>query len=146
MWPFLAIGSACTTAGGVVAAVARPTQFTVGPWLAAYLVLVGGVAQVGLGSGQALLAIEGPTPRRIRMEVLTWNAGLVAVIVGTLVPAVLVTTFGGVLTAAALAGFIGGARRARASTHAAWWLYMGIACLVLVSTPVGLALAWLRHS
>ena len=43
--PFLLIGSLCTIAGGLVAAVTRPTGFVLGSWTAAFLVLVGGVAQ-----------------------------------------------------------------------------------------------------
>jgi hypothetical protein len=146
VWPFLAIGLTCTIAGGLIAAVSRPTQFTLGSWLAAYLVLIGGVAPIGLGSGQALLAESCPTSSKVRVEVLAWNAGLVAVIVGTLVPAVPVTMFGGVLTALALATFISEVRHGQRSVRWAWYLYMGTACFVLVSTPIGLALAWLRHS
>jgi hypothetical protein len=146
IWPFLMIGVTCTTAGGLVAAVTRPTQFTHGSWLAAYLVLVGGVAQIGLGTGQALLADHCPTPSRIRLELLAWNVGLVAVIVGTMVPAVLVTTLGGVLTAAALATFIAAGLHARRPLRLGWCLYMGTACFVLLSTPIGLALSWRRHS
>ena len=43
--PFVLVGSVCIVAGGLVAAVSRPSGFELGSWLAAYLVLVGGVAE-----------------------------------------------------------------------------------------------------
>jgi hypothetical protein len=113
-WPaarrFLIIGSVSTIAGGVVAAVARPTGFELGPWLAAYLVLVGGVAQIALGVGQAWLAEERTA---VRAEVASWNSGVGATIVGTLVSTPIVTTFGGVASVVALSLFLGGVRNTR---------------------------------
>ena len=41
--------------GGAVAAVSDPFSFEQGSWLAAFLVLVGGVVQIALGAGQAAL-------------------------------------------------------------------------------------------
>ena len=64
--PFVVVGTTCTIAGGLVTAVSRPTDFGHGPWLAAYLVLVGGVGQIGLGAGQALLTGGVPSGRIVR--------------------------------------------------------------------------------
>jgi hypothetical protein len=143
--PFLVIGSVCIVAGGGVAAITRPTEFELGSWLAAYLVLVGGVAQIAFGVGQAWLAEDSPRPGEVRAEVATWNVGVVATIVGTLTPAPIVTTLGGVATVVALALFLLGVRRPGAAPRWAQILYRGVAAIVLISTPVGLTLAWIRH-
>ena len=52
---FVAAGSSCVVVGGLVAAATGPTGFEDGSWVAAYLVLVGGVAQIALGVGQQLV-------------------------------------------------------------------------------------------
>jgi hypothetical protein len=143
--PFLVIGSVCTIAGGVVAAVTRPTGFELGSWLAAYLVLVGGVAQIALGVGQAWLADEPPRQTEVRAEVATWNLGVVATVVGSLVPAPIVTTLGGIASVLALGLFLAGVRKAGSASRWARILYRGVAAIVLTSIPVGLALAWIRH-
>ena len=44
----------------------RPDGLGDGSWVAAYLVLVLGVAQIGLGTGQVLLAVELPARRAVR--------------------------------------------------------------------------------
>lgn len=142
---FVMIGSVCIVVGGLVAAVTRPTGFELGSWLAAYLVLVGGVAQIALGGGQAWLADDPPAPVAIRAEVAAWNAGVVATAVGTLTGAPIVTTFGGVASVVALVLFLAGVRRAGSAPSWARVLYRAVAAIVLISTPVGLALAWARH-
>lgn len=48
---FVACGAILIVAGGVVAAVDSAAPFTHGSWLAAYLVLVGGAAQISLAAG-----------------------------------------------------------------------------------------------
>lgn len=143
--PFLAIGSVCTIAGGLVAAVTHPTGFELGSWLAAFLVLVGGVAQIALGVGQAWLSEDAPRPTQVRAEVTTWNLGVTATVVGTLVSAPIITTLGGLASALALGLFLGGVRKSGSGSRSPLVLYRGFATIVLVSTPVGLALAWIRH-
>jgi hypothetical protein len=142
----LAVGAACVVAGGLVAAITRPTGFDLGSWLAAFLVLVGGVAPIVLGTGQAWLAAEAPPPGRVRAEATTWYLGVAATVGGTLAGAPVVTTLGGLASAAALVLFLRGvARPGPGRRGAALVLYRAVAAVVLVSTPVGLALAWLRH-
>jgi hypothetical protein len=145
--PFVVIGAACVVAGGVVAAVSRPTDFELGPWLAAFLVLVGGVAQIALGAGQAWLVVRPSAPRRVAIEVVTWNAGAALTIVGSLASLPVVTTLGGLALLCALALFFDTVRRGNAASwsRVARRLYMGVTAVVLVSTPIGLALAWIRH-
>jgi hypothetical protein len=143
--PFLAVGAVSIVAGGLTAALTRPTGFALGSWLAAYLVLVAGVAQIALGVGQAWLARDEPGRAEVGVEVVAWNGAVVATIVGTLVGAPLVTTLGGVALVVALARFLVGVRSTGASSHAPLVLYRFVVTVVLVSTPVGLALAWIRH-
>jgi hypothetical protein len=57
---FLASSGVLIVAGGAVAAVNSAAPFGHGSWLAAYLVLVGGVSQVVLGAGR--LALRAPRP------------------------------------------------------------------------------------
>lgn len=143
--PFLVVGSVCIVAGGVVAAVTRPTGFELGSWLAAYLVLVGGVAQIGLGTGQAWLAQAPPRWEEVRTEVVAWNLSVVATVVGTLLAAPIVTTVGGIALVVALGRFLVGVRTTGAGSRLVRVAYRGLTAIVLVSTPVGLVLAWIRH-
>ena len=143
--PFVVIGSVAVVAGGLVAAVTGPTGFGHGSWLAAFLVLVGGVALVALGAGQAWLAAERPSDTMLRLELGLWNAGVVATIVGTLVGAPGLTTIGGLGTVAALGVFLRAVWRRSASAPLwAWRSYLAGVGVLLVSTPVGLLLAWIR--
>jgi hypothetical protein len=143
--PFLVVGSAAIVAGGVTAAVARPTGFALGSWMAAYLVLVAGVAQIALGVGQAHLAREAPERADVVVELIAWNASVVATIVGTLVGAPLVTTLGGVALVLALLRFLAGVRTPAAPSNVSLVLFRTVLAVVAVSTPVGIALAWIRH-
>lgn len=143
--PFLAVGAASIVAGGITAAVTRPTGFALGSWVAAYLVLVAGVAQIALAVGQARLARDAPGRAEVRIELVAWNVAVVATIVGTLVGAPVVTTLGGVALVVALLRFLAGVRTAGASSNLSLVLYRLVLTIVLVSTPVGLALAWVRH-
>ena len=142
---FVVIGSIFIVAGGLVAAVSGPTNFERGPWLAAYLVLVGGVAQVVLGGGQAWLAERVPPHRSTRTEAWSWNIGVVAVVIGTLASLPVLTSLGGLASAVALWLFLAGVHTVRPAPRMAALLYRSVAAIVLVSIPVGLALAWMRH-
>lgn len=142
---FLVVGSICIVAGGLMAAVTRPSGFQLGSWVAAYLVLVGGVAQIALAAGQAWLADERPHQTAIRAELATWNIGVVATIAGTLLSAPIVTTFGGIMSIGALSLFLAGVRNARSGPQRIRVVYAVLIVIILVSTPVGLSLAWLRH-
>lgn len=148
--PFVVVGAVAVVAGGAVAAVTRPTGFELGPWLAAFLVLVGGVAQIALGAGQAWVADRLPDTRTVRAELTIWNIGLAATIAGSLLPAPQLTALGGVAVLIALALFLSATRSHHdaAEPVAPRWariLYpLGIV-VVLISTPIGLVLSWTRH-
>ncbi|MGZ4716615.1 MAG: hypothetical protein ACXWCB_07925 [Acidimicrobiales bacterium] len=143
--PFLLIGSLCTIAGGLVAAVTRPTGFVLGSWTAAFLVLVGGVAQIALGAGQAWLAEQPPPARRVRVEVVCWNTGVAATLVGTLAATPIITTVAGLALVPALALFIATTKAPSSVRRSGRVIYRALAGIVLVSIPIGLGLAWSRH-
>lgn len=144
--PFFLIGGICIIAGGLVAAVTRPLNFDDGSWLAAYLVLVGGVAQIALGYGQATLSRTTPEPKLVTRELVTWNVGSAVVIAGSLTASALLTSIGGVVLAVALWSFLVGVRNIAPSVHGGLIvLYRGLATFVLLSIPVGLVISWIRH-
>lgn len=145
--PFLLIGTGCVIAGGLVAAVTAANPSEHAAWASAYLVLVGGVAQIGLGAGQARFAPR-VSPRLVAAQLLGWNGGNAAVLAGTLLGVLPLVDVGGGLLAVGLALFVHGARGA-ASRLAGLdrWLLRGyrlLVVIVLVSIPVGLVLARLR--
>ncbi|HEX6197148.1 MAG TPA: hypothetical protein VFZ63_13135 [Jiangellaceae bacterium] len=139
--PLAAAGAASVVAGGLVAAFTAAVPSEHGAWVAAYLVLVAGVAQLGLGVGQALLAPRPPSRRLVAAELIAWNGGSAAVIAGTLLDAVLLVDAGGVLLVFALALLVRGVRGS--GRRGGWWLqlYRLLATVVLVSVPIGLLLA-----
>ncbi|MGB6057391.1 MAG: hypothetical protein WBF71_03935 [Microthrixaceae bacterium] len=150
-WPsvryFVLIGSLCVVAGGMVAAVTGPLDLHDGSWLAAYLVLVGGVAQIGLGLGQSALAQVVPDPKLIHRELLSWNLGNGVVVIGSLIGSAILTSVGGLILAVALWSFLTGVRLIRASAPGVLLVvYRGLATFVLLSIPVGLAMSWIRHA
>jgi hypothetical protein len=121
--PFLVVGGACIVAGGLVAAVTGPLHLEHGSWAAAYLVLVGGVAQIALGAPQGALAARSPSPAVLASELAAWNLGSALVIGGTLVR-----------------------NTVRGGEGPGWarWTYRGALAALLASIPIGLVLAHLR--
>lgn len=144
--PFVAIGAVAVVVGGVAAAVTGPTGWARGSWVAAFLVLVMGVAQIGLGLGQAAFATR--TRRRAVGQVLAFNGATLAVIVGTLISAPPVVTVAGLILAGALGSFLVG-RHSEPEVPPAFGgrqIYTGLVTFVLLSIPVGLALSWYRRA
>lgn len=137
--PSFLIGAACIVAGGLVAAITATSPSENGAWAAAYLVLVGGVAQIALALGQAWLAELPPSREAVVAELAIYNLGNAAVIGGTLVDRIWLVDLGGVLLVVALASYLWTTRRARGG----WVLlvYRLLIAFVLVSIPVGLVLA-----
>ncbi|MGH2927025.1 MAG: hypothetical protein ACRDL8_02345, partial [Solirubrobacteraceae bacterium] len=72
---FVAVAGALIVAGGLVAAANGAAQFAHGSWLAAYLVLVGGVAQLLLGMGCLALPEPVSSARLRHAQLALWNAG-----------------------------------------------------------------------
>lgn len=143
--PALVVGSVWIVVGGLVAAAAGPTDFDAGSWVAAYLVLVGGVAQIALGVGQVWISQTVPDLRLVWKQVATWNLAGVAVVTGTLLGSPVVSTLGGIVLAIALVLYLVGVRDLGHAPRWAGLVYRAVALIVLVSIPVGLTLSWIRH-
>jgi hypothetical protein len=143
--PFIALGSISIIAGGLVAAVTAISPTRHATWTAAYLVLVVGVAQLGIGTGQALLAPKLPSSRLITAELLTWDIGNAGVIAGTLMDRVVLVDLGGALLAVSLVLFILGARGHTGKHRWLLYLYRLLITIVLVSIPMGLLIARSAH-
>ncbi len=99
--PLLLAGLACVIAGGLLAAATAYVSTQKTAWATAYLVLVGGVAQLGLGAAIAWLA---PAARRRRAwpAFVGWNLGNAGVLAGQLGGLVVLTDAGSALLVIAL--------------------------------------------
>lgn len=142
---FLVIGASCVVAGGLVAAATGPLRLEHGSWAAAYLVLVGGVAQIALGTAQRALAPRLPSTPVIVTELAAWNFGSAAVIAGTLVRVPLIVDVGGGLLVVALGLMMRTVRGSASRPRRALWTYRTALAVLLVSIPIGLVLAHLRE-
>jgi hypothetical protein len=142
--PFVALVAVSVLAGGLVSAASAFAPSEHAAWAVAYLVLVGGIAQVGLGVGQASLAREGPHRGTTVAELVSWNVGDAAVLAGPLLGMPPLVDIGGGLLAGAL-GLVAWEVRGHAG-RAPWSLraFRGLVALLVVSIPVGLVLAQLR--
>lgn len=139
-------GLVAVVVGGLVAAVTDPLQVPRGSWLAAYLVLVVGVAQAAMGAGRHRW--PGASDGRGWVQFVLWNVGSAAVIVGTVVAAPVVVYAGSVLLLAALVLALLATRVPSDPVRngALIWIYRGLLVLLLVSVPVGMVLSTLRHA
>jgi len=141
-WALLAIGTVCIIAGGMVAAVTTPLDLAHGSWLAAYLVLVGGVGQCTMGTARLLAPAPPNAAARGWTQVGAWNTGNALVIAGTLVTLPLVVDLGGLACMVGLAIALLHSRRLPGTLPT--WAYRAVLVVLLVSIPVGLVLAHLR--
>lgn len=136
------VGSCCVVVGGLVAAVAGPLKLDHGSWLAAYLVLVCGAAQCAIGIAQPQLAAVPVRARAYWIGLICWNVGNAAVIAGTLAAVPIVVDIGGVSLLIPLVGTI---RVVRTSSRRLLSLaYRAVIGILIVSIPIGLALAHLH--
>ncbi|WP_116199971.1 hypothetical protein [Amycolatopsis circi] len=137
------LGIGCAIAGGLASAVIAPHPTPHGAWAVAYLVLVGGIAQLGLGIGQALLAPTVPARRLVGAQVAAWNFGNAAVLAGTLSGATPVVDVGGAVLVIGLALLVLGVRGGSPDGRARWLRhgFQALVVLLLISIPVGLVLA-----
>lgn len=144
--PLVVVGWIAIICGGLVAAVTAPLDLQHGSWSAAFLVLIAGVAQVWLGSMQAVLTGRRLPRSTVWTQMLIWSAGCAAVIAGTWWRLPILVDVGGVLLVAALVWFIA---TVKGRGQEAVWLrrgYIAVCTIVLVSIPVGLVLGHLRAS
>ena len=139
------MGAVGVIGGGLVSAVTGPLSWEHGPWAAAYLVLVVGVAQLGFGAGQAWLAVGPPARGLVVGELLGWNLGSALVITGAVVERPVLVDIGAVLLVAAVVCFLVGVRAPTPGRGpvVVWGrrAYLLLALVILVSIPVGLVLA-----
>lgn len=138
-------GGASVIAGGLTAAVTGPIQWGHGSWVAAFLVLVAGVAQIGVGAGQAYLAPLTPSATFIAAQCVMWSAGCATVIAGTLLSSPEVVVVGSAPLVAAVVMSIIALRGSRAKRSAFLVLYRLLLVVLLASIPIGVALARARH-
>lgn len=147
--PALVIALAVTVAGGFVAAITahEPTEHAT--WATAYLVLVGGVATLGLAIGRGFLSPEQVSSRRLASELAAWVVGNALVVTGTVADTTWLVDLGGVFLVVALALVALGVRGGQGGRggRGPGWVRAGFSALVvllLVSIPVGLVLARVR--
>jgi uncharacterized membrane protein len=141
--PFRVLGAVWVIAGGLTAAVTGPLALDNGSWAAAFSVLIGGVAQYTFGVVQASLASQRPSSRIVAGQLVTWNAGCLTVILGTVLTMPIIVHVGGLLLVAALILLIVTVR-GRTEPRWALWLYRGLLVVILLSIPIGLTLAHVR--
>jgi hypothetical protein len=128
--------------GGLVAAVAGPFHFDLGSWLAAYLVLVCGVAQCAISNQRRILSAAPLRPAQRWMLFGCWNIGNALVVAGSLFSIPVITDAGGLLLVAGLVLAAAGTRRAQRRIAVA--LLRTFYLVLVVSIPVGLVLSHLR--
>jgi hypothetical protein len=142
---FFLIGSAFVVLGGLVAAASTPLHLTSGPWLAAYLVLVCGVAQCLFGIVRRWVAPAATTATGFAVELGCWNAGNAAVVVGDLTGILAIVALGGALLVVVLVLQLVHLRHTLPGVRWAAWLYGIVVAILLVSTPIGILLAALSQ-
>jgi hypothetical protein len=140
------IGATSVIAGGIVAAITGPLSLVQGSWLAAYLVLVSGVAQFAFGVLPARVSTTEHSTHTGWLLVASWNLGNVGAIAGTLrgVPllvdlASVVLVIGLGLAIVLVRGPVAEGARLLA------WGYRALLLVLLVSIPIGVLLAHTRH-
>ncbi|AZI57613.1 hypothetical protein EH165_05040 [Nakamurella antarctica] len=142
------IGWCCIILGGLVAAVTSPLALEHGSWLAAYLVLVAGLAQYVMGAVRRLYRHEAGTQRGGWAQAGAWNLGNVGVITGVLVSAPLLVDLGSVLLVIALAIALRadwGRPDSPRQVTVVDWTYRTLLLVLAVSIPIGIVLAHLRN-
>jgi len=144
--PFLTLGGISLILGGVVSAASAGSPSYTSAWAVAYLVLVGGMAQLVLGTGQAELASKRLPAGLLAAEAALLNVSTVAVLLGTILTAPALTYAGAGLLLVTLVAFIWAVRGA--SQHLPWllWAFRIMVVVLLVSAPIGLVIAHSRLS
>lgn len=137
-WAFTAAAGAMIVVGGLVAAINSAAPFAHGSWLAAYLVLVGGVAQLLLGVGCLGLPAPRLSARLRRTQLGLWNVGNAAVAGGVLGDVVGLVVAGSLVLLGALVGFAVGAGPASSNARSRLILYrvaiLGLAGSVVIGS------------
>lgn len=135
------IGTGAVIGGGLVAAITGPLGWRDGSWLAAYLVLVCGVAQIVIGVAYQVL-VDRPAPPRWLVPT-AWNLANAMVIAGTLLGTPPLVHVGGAGVLAVIIMVLRAVRTAPGHRVVAWGCRIFLIVLA-VSVPVGSVLAQLR--
>ncbi|MBN9609205.1 MAG: hypothetical protein BGO26_03935 [Actinobacteria bacterium 69-20] len=149
--PYLFAGAVCIIGGGVLAAATAYASTEKTAWATAYLVLVGGVAQVFLGAAVSWLTPKAPA-RNAWLAWAGWNIGNAGVLTGQLTALIALTDVGTALLVASLVlvlasghGVGSGLRAAAATTHRLrprmLLAFRIVVVLLAVSMVVGVILA-----
>lgn len=140
-WAFAAVAGTMIVAGGLIAAINSAAPFAHGSWLAAYLVLVGGVAQLLLGIGCLGLPLPRLSAGLRRAQLGLWNVGNLVIVGGVLGDSVGVVVVGSAIVLAALGGFAVGGGRSRHFQRGRVILYRLVILGLAVSVAIGAVLA-----
>ncbi len=138
--PFVAIGSIAIISAGLAAALTASMPSYLASWAVAFLVLVAGAAQIALGLGQALLTSEVPSGRLVTAELMLFNLGNAAVLLGSLLNISLLTLIGSASMLIALAVLFW---TTRSSTRGIWlrYAYWILIAVLFVSVFIGVVIA-----
>lgn len=142
--PYAGVGVAGIIAGGLCAAVTGPLDWHRGSWVAAFLVLVVGVGQLCLALGEHSLLDRRRFAQRSHLQLALFNGGSLGVVVGTLLAEPVIVSLASLVVMTSLIRFALASREVNSSWSAAKAIYVGMLALLIVSTPVGIALSWLR--
>lgn len=139
-------GICAVVLGGLVAALTDPLDLARGSWVAAYLVLVVGVAQGAMGTARQRWEQGDGGRWRAWLQLALWNLGSVAVIIGTLLALVSWVYVGSGLLVVALVLAFESTRQTH-PTRRRWVLivYRLLLVLLAVSILVGVFLSSMRH-
>lgn len=139
----VALGGVAVVLGGLTAAVTGPFDWAKGSWVAAYLVLVVGVAQYVMGR----MRPAGRRPDRSGWaQVVGWNLGSLLVVGGTLVATPVLVTVGSALLVVGLGhALLADLRAPERARPWVTWGYAAMLIVLLVSIPVGTILSHLRN-
>lgn len=144
--PFLVAGTVCIIAGGLLAAATAYVTTQQTAWATAYIVLVGGVAQIGLGAGVAWLSPHAGA-RLAHWAFAGWNLGNAGVLAGQLAAVVVLTDIGTAFLVATLVLVLIAVRGRHAADTPAHpgvlFAFRALVVLLAVSMPVGVVLAHL---
>lgn len=138
------LGVCLVVAGGLVASITGPLGLTRGSWLAAYLVLVCGVAQSLIATAQSALSTTRVPAWVWLVQVVCWNIGNGLIIAGVLLDAAPVVDVGAVPLLVTLGAAIHVVRRPPRRRLIVTLSYAGVLAVLLVSVPVGLVLTHVR--
>lgn len=149
--PFLVAGVLCVIGGGLLAAATAYVTTQKTAWATAYVVLVGGVAQIGLGAAVAWLAPVA-SRRAAWWAFGGWNLGNAGVLTGQLTGTVVLTDLGTALLVAALVLVLVAVRSrhrtdpgaADAAHPAVLHLFRALVVLLVITMPIGVVLAHLN--